>query len=348
VRDAIAPVRGVRDLGLYQTGVVPQLLIEIDRDAIARYGLRIGDVDDVIQAAIGGEVATVMWEGERRIEVAVRMAEPFRVGVDRLREIPVTTPAGARVPLGALASIHVGFGRAAIQRSQGSRFMALKFNIEGRDLGSVVAEARARVARAVRLPEGLTMTWGGEFESQQRAMRRLAVIVPAALLLICLLLYGAFGSVRSAAVVLASMPLCLPGAVLALRLARVNLSVSAVVGLIALLGQTVLSGVVLVASINELRDGGFPHEAAVTEGAARRLRAVLITAALAALGLLPGALSHAMGAETQRPFALVIVGGVLVGTPLILLVLPVLHAWIERRDGPPPEAAPGPATSERP
>ncbi len=339
-RDAIAPVRGVRDLGLYQTGVAPQLRIDIDRDAIARYGLRVADVDDVISAAIGGTAATEIWEGERRVEVSVRVSEPFRVGVDRIREIPVRTPDGARVPLGALAEVHVGFGRAAIQRNQAQRFIALKFNIEGRDLGSVVAEARARVRRAAPMPAGYAMTWGGEFESQQRAMRRLAVIVPVAVLIICLLLYGAFGRVRSALVVLAAAPLCLPGAALALRLAGVNLSVSAVVGGIALLGQTVLAGVVVVSSINELRDSGAPPVVAVVEGTARRMRAVLITAALAALGLLPAALSHAMGSETQRPFALVIVGGVTLATPLLLFVLPTLYRWIERdeRDGDDPSA----------
>lgn len=340
-RDAIAPVRGVRDLGLYQTGVVPQLQIEIDRDAIARYGLRVADVDDVIQSAIGGTPATEIWEGERRIEISVRVAEPFRLGADRIREIPVTTAAGNRIPLGALAEVHIGFGRAAIQRNQGRRFVALKFNIEGRDLGGAVAEARARVARAVHLPEGYRMTWGGEFENQQRAMKRLAVIVPVALILICLLLYGAFGRIRSAMVVLALAPLCVPGAMLALRVAHVNLSVSAIVGMIALLGQTVLSGVVLVASINELREEGFGVAESIREGCSRRVRAVLITALLAALGLLPAAMSHAIGSETQRPFALAIVGGVIVGTPLILLALPVFYAWIETGDDP---ASPGRAS----
>lgn len=319
----------MRDLGLYQTGVVPQLRIDIDREAISRYGLRVADVDDVISSAIGGVTATEIWEGERRIEVAVRMAEPFRVGVDRIREIPVRTPDGARVPLGALATVHVAFGRAAIQRDQAQRFIALKFNLEGRDLGSAVAEARDRVQRAVHLPAGYSMTWGGEFESQQRAMRRLAMIVPIAVLLICLLLYGAFGRARSALVVLAAAPLCLPGAALALDVAGVNLSVSAVVGGIALLGQTVLSGVVIVSSINELREAGVNYTVAVVEGTARRMRAVLITAALASLGLLPAALSHAMGSETQRPFALVIVGGVALATPLLLFALPTIYRWLE-------------------
>jgi len=247
------------------------------------------------------------------------------------------------VPLGALATVHVGTGRAAIQRNQGSRFIALKFNIEGRDLGSVVTEARSRVRRAVHLPSGYTMTWGGEFESQQRAMRRLAFILPVVLLLICLLLYGVFQRMRSALVVLAAAPLCLPGAALTLMATGVNVSVSAIVGGIALLGQTVLAGVVVVSSINELRDQGMTLTEAVTEGTARRMRAVLITATLAALGLLPAAMSHAMGSETQRPFALVIVGGVLVATPLLLLTLPVIYTLIERGDG---VEAPEPETEE--
>ena len=267
VETAIQPVPGVTDLGLYQTGLVPQLLIEIDRDAIARYGLRVGDVDDVIQAAIGGRVATEMFEHERKVEVAVRLSEPFRVGVDRIREIPVTTPGGLRIPLGALATVRVGSGRAAIQRNGGSRFLALKFNVEGRDLGGVVAEARARVARAVHLPEGYIMTWGGEFENQQRAMRRLAIIIPVTLLIILLLLYGAFGRWRSAFVILSLTPLCVPGAVLALKISHTNISVSAMVGGIALLGQTVLAGVVMVASINERRAAGDQFEAAAAEKA---------------------------------------------------------------------------------
>ncbi|MFO0601947.1 MAG: CusA/CzcA family heavy metal efflux RND transporter [Polyangiales bacterium] len=329
---AIAPVRGVRDLGLYQTGAVPQLLIEVDREAIARYGLRVADVDEVVQAAIGGQIATEIWEGERRVEVAVRVAEGFRVGIDRIREIPVTTPAGQRIPLGVLARVRVGYGRAAIQRNQGRRFVALKFNIDGRDLGSVVAEARARVARAVTAPEGVTIAWGGEFESQQRAMRRLALIVPIAFGLILALLWLAFGRTRSALVVMAATPLALPGAAVALWATGTPVSVSAVVGGIALLGQTVLAGVVLVSSVNELRAQGATRDEALVEGAARRLRAVLLTAALAALGLVPAALSHAMGSETQRPFALVIVGGVTFATPMLLFVLPLLYRAIEHGD----------------
>ncbi|MDP3278504.1 MAG: CusA/CzcA family heavy metal efflux RND transporter [Deltaproteobacteria bacterium] len=330
---AIAPVVGVKDLGLYQTGTVPQLLIEIDRDAVALHGLNVADVEDVIESALGGVTATSVWQGERKVDVVVRFAEAWRGSVDRIREIPVRTPTGRAVTLGVLATVRVGWGRAAIQRAQGRRFVALKFNVEGRDLGSVVAEAQARVAQARAIPAGMTAVWGGEFENQQRSMRRLAVIVPVAIAVIGLLLFWALGRVRGAMMVLATIPACLPGAILALSLAKVNLSVSAAVGFIALLGQTVLSGLVMVSSIDELRasDPTLSLDRAVVDGVSRRLRAVLITALLASLGLLPASISHAIGSETQRPFALVVVGGVLVATPLVLLLLPALYKLIERK-----------------
>jgi len=202
--------------------------------------------------------------------------------------------------------------------------VALKFNVEGRDLGSVVAEARAKVQAAITLPATVTATWGGEFENQQRAMKRLAVIVPVALGSIGLLLFWALRRAKGALVVLATLPAALPGALGALALAKVNLSVSAAVGFIALLGQTVLAGLVMVSSIDQLRaeDPTLPLRDAVVQGVSRRLRAVLVTALLASLGLLPAALSHAIGSETQRPFALVVVGGVLIGTPLVLTIIP--------------------------
>ncbi len=329
---AIAPIAGVRDLGLYQTGTVPQLVLEIDRDAVARYGLDVEAVEDVISSALGGVAATSVWEGERKVDVVLRLPEASRSSVDRIREIPVRAASGSTVTLGAIANVRVGWGRAAIQRSQGRRFVALKFNVEGRDLGSVVEEARARVQSAVRLPATVTATWGGEFENQQRAMRRLAVIVPIALCSIGALLFWALGRARGAMLVLATLPASLPGALLALALAKVNLSVSAAVGFIALLGQTVLAGLVMVSSIDELRreDPALSLTDAIINGVSRRLRAVLVTALLASLGLLPAALSHAIGSETQRPFALVVVGGVLLGTPVVLAVIPALYALSER------------------
>ncbi|MBL8683097.1 MAG: CusA/CzcA family heavy metal efflux RND transporter [Myxococcales bacterium] len=342
---AISNVRGVKDLGLYQTGTVPQLLIEIDRDAVARYGLDVGAVEDVIEAALGGVAATQIWEGERKIDVVVRFPEASRSSVDRIREIPIRTPAGTNIVLGAVANARVAWGRAAIQRAQGRRFVALKFNVEGRDLGSVVAEARDRVARAVALPPNVTATWGGEFENQQRAMGRLAVIVPAALVLIGLLLFWALARARAALVVMLSVPACAPGALAALYLTNTSLSVSAAVGFIALLGQTVLAGLVMVSSIDELRaeDPTLPMSEAIVAGVSRRLRAVLVTALLASLGLLPAATSRAIGSETQRPFALVVVGGVFVATPLILALLPALYALVERAPSRPSPAQQPPA-----
>lgn len=332
---AISTVRGVKDLGLYQTGTVPQLLLEIDRDAVARYGLDVESVEDVIAASLGGVATTSLWEGERKVDIVLRFTEAARSSVDRIREIPVRTPGGQSVTLGALANVRVAWGRAAIQRAQGRRFVALKFNVEGRDLGSVVAEAQARVAQAVQLPPTVTAAWGGEFENQQRAMQRLAVIVPVALLSIGLLLFWALSRARGAFVVMVTLPVCAPGALAALALAKVNLSVSAAVGFIALLGQTVLAGLVMVSSIDELRreDPSLPLSEAIVAGVSRRLRAVLITALLASLGLFPAALSRAIGSETQRPFALVVVGGVLVATPLVLVIVPALYAIAERRAG---------------
>jgi cobalt-zinc-cadmium resistance protein CzcA len=332
---AISTVRGVKDLGLYQTGTVPQLLLEIDRDAVARYGLEVGAVEDVIGSALGGVATTSVWEGERKVDVVLRFPEASRSSVDRIREIPVRTPSGQTVALGALANVRVSWGRAAIQRAQGRRFVALKFNVEGRDLGSVVAEARAKVQAAITLPATVTATWGGEFENQQRAMKRLAVIVPVALGSIGLLLFWALRRAKGALVVLATLPAALPGALGALALAKVNLSVSAAVGFIALLGQTVLAGLVMVSSIDQLRaeDPTMRLGEAIVQGVSRRLRAVLVTALLASLGLLPAALSHAIGSETQRPFALVVVGGVLIGTPLVLTIIPALYALAESRKG---------------
>lgn len=329
---AISTVAGVKDLGLYQTGTVPQLLLEIDRDAVARYGLEVSAVEDVIGSALGGVAATSVWEGERKVDVMVRFPEASRSSVDRIREIPVRTPSGQNIALGALANVRVAWGRAAIQRAQGRRFVALKFNVEGRDLGSVVAEARTKVNAAITLPPSVTSTWGGEFENQQRAMKRLAVIVPIALVSIGLLLFWALRRAKGALVVLATLPASIPGALIALKLAKVNVSVSAAVGFIALLGQTVLAGLVMVSSIDELRaeDPTLPLTDAIKQGVSRRLRAVLVTALLASLGLLPAALSHAIGSETQRPFALVVVGGVLLGTPLVLIVVPALYALAER------------------
>ncbi len=326
VARVVGEVPGVADLAVVQAAEIPQLHIAVDRAAIARYGINIGDVEDVVETAIGGKAATSLWEGERRFDVVVRLAEASRATADRIADIRVATPDGAQVPLGELAHIKVARGQAAIDRESNQRFVGIKCNVRGRDLGSFVAEAQRRVAASVTLPPNAFVTWGGEFENQRRAMARLALIIPISIGLILAILYRTFDSLRCALLILATIPFALVGGVVGLDVAGLNLSVAACIGFIALMGQVVLNGVVLVSQVNALRAEGWRVDAAIRTGAARRLRAVLMTALLAALGLLPAALSTDIGSETQRPLAVVVIGGLVSATALTLLVLPVLYA----------------------
>jgi cobalt-zinc-cadmium resistance protein CzcA len=324
VKRALETVPGVADLAVLQSAELPQVHVLVDRKAIARYGLAVADVEDVIETAIGGKAATSLWEGERHFDVVVRLAEASRASLDRIPDIPVATPDGAQVPLGQLARVEVAPGQSSITREANMRFVGIKCNVRGRDLGGFVAEAQRRVA-GVKLPPGSYLTWGGEFENQRRAMARLAVIIPVSILLILAILFRTFGSLRCALLILATIPFALVGGVVGLDVAGLNLSVAACIGFIALMGQVVLNGVVLVSQINSLRSEGLDLRAAVEAGATARLRAVLMTALLAALGLLPAALSTGMGSETQRPLAVVVIGGLVSATVLTVLVLPVLY-----------------------
>lgn len=325
VKRAMAEVAGVADLAVVHAAQLPQVHITVDRQRIARYGLTVADVEEVVETGVGGRVATQLWEGERHFDVVVRLTEAARASLGRLPDLMVTTPAGAQVPLAQLAKIDVAAGEAAIDRENNSRFVAVKCNVNGRDLGGFVADAQHRVAQQVHLPPNTFITWGGEFENQRRAMGRLAVVIPIAILMILGILYRVFESMRCALVILATIPFALTGGVIGLDLAGLNLSVAACIGFIALMGQVVLNGVVMVSQINGLRADGMAAAAAVEEGAIERVRAVVMTALLAALGLLPAALSTEIGSETQRPLAVVIIGGLVSATVLTLLVLPVLY-----------------------
>lgn len=328
---AIAEVPGAADVGVIQAGQLPQVQIAVDRRRIARYGIAVADVDQAIETALGGKTATQLWEGERRFDVAVRFARADRRQLSAIRDVAVPQPDGTPIPLSELADVRIGEGRAAIDREGNQRFVGVKANVRGRDLGGFVREAQAAVARAVTLPAGYSITWGGEFENQQRAMRRLAVVIPLSVLLMLLLLLEAFGKLRSALLILANVPFALIGGIVALRLTGTNLSVSAAVGFIALMGQAVLNGVLLLSDVEARRAAGAGVAEAVEGGALARLRAVLMTALLAALGLLPAALSHAIGAETQRPLAIVVIGGLASATVLTLFVLPALYVLVEDR-----------------
>jgi heavy metal efflux system protein len=331
VLHAVGGVRGVSRAFIDRAGEVPQLQIEVDRGRAARYGLNVADVEDVIETALGGKVATDMWEGDRRYGVAVRLREQDRHDVAAIRNVLVDTPSGARVPLPAVSDISVKAGSLNISREGGVRVAAIGAFIRGRDMGGVVADMRDRVAKAVTFPAGYYATFGGEFENQQRAMMRLLVIVPVSVFLIFILLFDAFKSVRNAVVVLANIPLASIGGVIALYLTGIHLSVSAAIGFIALFGQAVLNGVVMVSYFGDLRAQGLPLAEAVIKGAETRLRTVMMTALLAMLGLMPMALSHNIGSEVQKPLAVVVIGGLVSATLLTLLVLPTLYLLVEER-----------------
>jgi cobalt-zinc-cadmium resistance protein CzcA len=325
----VQPVRGIARAFIDRAGQVPQLQIEIDRQRAARYGLNVADVEDVIETALGGRTATELWEGERRFKVAVRLGEEERRDPEAIRHVLVDTPTGLRIPLAEVAAVSVGSGSMNIARESGVRVVAIAVFIEGRDMGGIVKEMQQRVASSVTFPPGYYTQWGGEFENQQRAMARLAVIVPISIGLIFVLLFHAFGSLKHTALILVNVPLALIGGILALFLTGIHLNVSAAIGFIALFGQAVLNGVVMVSYFNQLRRTGIGAHDAAVEGSLVRLRTVLMTTLLAMLGLAPMALSHSIGSEVQRPLAVVIIGGLFSAAALTLIVLPALYVMFE-------------------
>jgi cobalt-zinc-cadmium resistance protein CzcA len=326
----VATVPGVARAFVDRLGELPQIQIKVDRARAARYGLNVADVQDVIESALGGKQVTQMWEGEQRFGVAVRLEESERT-LTRMQSLLVATADGAYVPLSDVATFRTVGGMMNIARENGKRVLAIGVFIQGRDMGGVVADMQSRVAANIRLPEGYSITWSGEFENQERAMARLAIIVPISILIIFLLLFDAFKSFASSLLIIANVPFSLIGGILALYITGIYLSVSAAIGFIALFGQAVLNGVVMVALFNDLRSRGASLEDAVTHGAMARLRTVLMTALLASLGLLPMALSTGIGAETQKPLAVVVIGGLVTATLLVLFVLPVLYVTVMRR-----------------
>jgi cobalt-zinc-cadmium resistance protein CzcA len=329
VLHTIASVRGVVRAFVDRAGEVPQLQIQIDRQKSARYGLNVSDIEDVIETALGGKVATEIWEGEKRFGVVVRLREDERRDIASIRNILVDTPGGLRIPLEQVAAVTVQGGSMNIIREAGLRASAIGVFIRGRDMGSIVQEMQERVKSAISFPPGYSTQWGGEFENQQRAMRRLIIIVPVSVFLIFVLLFDAFKSVKNALLILMNVPFAMIGGILALLLTGIHLSVSAAIGFIALFGQAVLNGVVMVSCFNQLRESGAKPFDAVLLGALVRLRTVLMTALLAMFGLLPMALSHGIGSEVQKPLAVVIIGGLFSATVLTLIVLPSLYLMFE-------------------
>ena len=330
IRAIIATVPGAADVSVEIADGSGQYRIDIDRAALARFGLSVADVEAPLDHATGRRVATELVDGPRRIGVAVRLAPAEWGDLEALRRITVRTATGGLVPLGSLARFSTVMGPELIAHEDAQRRTLVMSNVRGRDLGSFVEEVRAKVAAQVTLPTGVFLEWGGQYENQQRALGRLVLVVPAALLLIYLLLFLSFNSVTQAGLVLLNVPFALVGGVAALWLRDLNLNLSASIGFIALFGIAVLNGVVLVEHLNHLREAGRNLDTAVREGAMDRLRPVLMTALVASLGFVPMALSHSAGSEVQRPLASVVIGGLVTSTVLTLFVLPLAYRALTR------------------
>ncbi|MGQ0557608.1 MAG: efflux RND transporter permease subunit [Nitrospiraceae bacterium] len=331
IAEVLEAVRGVRDIKVEQVFGQPYLTIDIDRGKIARHGINVADVREIITTAIGGEVATRIFEGQQRFELVVRFPEQYRDSVETISNIRVSDHAGALIPLADLGTVQLEEGPGRISRDQLQRYVSIGFNTLGRDIGSLVAEAQQKITERVALPTGYRVTWGGSFENMERAMAKLQVIVPITIGLIFFLLYSTFNSLRQATLIILNLPFALIGGVVALWLTKEYLSVPASVGFINLFGVAVLNGIVLVSYMNKLREDGHSLHEAVTSGALLRLRPVLMTALVALLGLVPLAFANGIGSEVQRPLAIVVIGGLVSSTLLTLIMLPVLYQWLEGR-----------------
>ncbi len=327
----VGQVVGAADVQVDQVSGTPQLLVRVDRQAIARYGINVADVQGVIRAAVGGQTAGQVFEGVRRFDILVRFAPEYRTTKEDISQILVHGPDGLKVPLSQLAHVEEIVGPRQVTRENSQRFIAIQCNVTDRDIGTFVEEAQKAIEARIELPPGYLVTWGGQFRNQQRAMERLSVIVPLTVFLIFIMLYSAFNSLRNAVLIILNIPFALSGGIVALFVTGLYLSVPATVGFIALFGVAVLNGVVMVSYINQLRDEGMALEEAVIHGAKLRLRPVLMTALVASLGLVPLLLSSGVGSEVQRPLATVVIGGLLTSTVLTLFVLPTLYGWLEQQ-----------------
>jgi cobalt-zinc-cadmium resistance protein CzcA len=336
---AMKDVPGVADLGLFRVLGQPNVDIKVDRAKADRYGINVSDVQDAIQTAIGGNPVSQILIGEERFDLVPRYQEQFRKTLDDIRNIRLLAPTGERVSLGELCDITIDNGASMIYREGNQRYIAIKYSVRGRDLGSTVEEAMAKVNRQVKLPEGYTLDWAGEYESQKRANQRLSVVIPLTLLVIMLVLYSMFRSFKWGFLVLLNLGMAPLGGLLALLITGTHFSVSSGVGFLALFGVSVQIGVIMIEYINQLRARGQSVREAALHGAIRRLRPVMMTMLVATLGLLPAAASHGIGSDSQRPFAIVIVGGLLTGLALSLVLLPVFYTWVARPGDVLPEEA---------
>ncbi len=358
VAAALEKTPGAVDVAIDQEPPLPQLQVRVNREAAARFGINVSDIADLIEVGIGGRAVGQLFLGEKRYDIAVRFIPGVRSNPEEIGDLTLSAPGGARIPLNQVAEVSLRSGESTITRETNRRHLTVKLNLRGRDLSSFLKEAHERIEKDVDYDKATTeISWGGLFENQQRAQARLAFIMPVVLALIFLLLYGAFGTLRHAALILINVPLAVLGGMVALHLRGMTLNVSSAVGFIALFGISVQNGVLMVSNLNHLRDSGLDLMEAVARGAEERFRPVLMTATVATLGLIPAALARGIGSDVQRPLATVVVGGLVSATALTLLVLPVLYEvierWVQRRHpvprtqaAAPPEVAAQPVESQ--
>jgi len=328
VLNVLKTVRGIEDLGVLRNLGQPEFRIELDQPKMAFYGVNIADANAVIEMAIGGKAATQLYEGERKFDVRIRYQKEFRVDQAAIENLMVPTNDGAKVPLKEIATIQTLTGPAFIFRDNNTRYIAVKFSIRERDLGSTIAEGQQKVNKQVHLPTGYKMTWNGEFENQQRASKTLSQVVPICLLAIFLILFITFGNVKDAVLTIMNVPFALIGGILALHITGFNFSISAGIGFIALFGVCIQNGVILISVFNKNLNEGMPLDVAVRQGVISRVRPVVMTALMAMIGLMPAAISTGIGSETQKPLAIVVIGGLITATILTLLILPVIFALV--------------------
>jgi cobalt-zinc-cadmium resistance protein CzcA len=331
ISNVLSSIKGTTDLVAEKVSGQSYLTVEIDRLKIARYGLNISDVQNIIEIAVAGKSASKLYEENRSFDIMVRLPEESRNSVETIGNILVPTSNGANIPLSQLAKIYINEGPVQVSREDGLRRIGIEMNISGRDIGGYVSEAKQMIGNKVNLPPGYYINWGGQFENQQRAMSKLMIVGPIAIGLILLLLFITFRNMRLALLVISNLPFALIGGIFSLWISGLYLSVPAAVGFIVLFGVAVLNGVVLVSHITQLREEGIELSEAIQKGCANRLRPVLMTASIAIFSLIPMLFSGGTGSEIQKPLATVVVGGLITSTFLTLFLIPSLYGWFEKK-----------------
>jgi cobalt-zinc-cadmium resistance protein CzcA len=333
-------VKGIEDLGIFRIVGQPNLNFTVDRDAAARWGINVADIQDALQTAIGSNPLTQVQQGEARFDVTLRYQKQYRDTKEAIEDVRLLSPSGERISLAQLTKVSTDDGAEQINREGGQRYIAIKYSVRGRDLGSTVEEAISKVEHNVSLPAGYHLEWAGEYASQKRANKRMALVIPITVLVIFLILYTMFRSYKWTILVLVSVIMSSIGGPLALLVTHTNFSVSSAVGFLALFGVSVETGVIMIEFINQLRarraeTEGFSEEnviEAAVEGSVQRLRPIMMTMLVATLGLLPAAVSHAIGSDSQRPFAIVIVGGLIANLVIGVFLMPTMYVWMARED----------------